>query len=322
MDKKCNYKIIYEGGFLMAKYIVLKRLYIVNVSALQNEFIVGIPAMTQWNGFIDNLSRKLKEFIHIDSFAISYHNFQLQNSIEGYTSIHNSLRASAHCIINRENYSKTDELKENAGLHDDWKSAILVSILLKYKGQNFDEEDLKRKIHNILTTNHICGGNLSEYRSEVPIEFLTDIQGEKVIKNKLMPGYVLVNRINYLNEFVEKNKKCDKLQALLKHLYSIRKLKKIKIKKMNKHMKFKEKQKIKRNIVFNKLRKGWFVPIVVGFKRISERITVTTCRDKEKDHYFVETVTSLGEFIMPNKLEINDFLWEGEYNEGIYLVKN
>ena len=290
----------------MAKYIVLKRLYIVNVSALQNEFIVGIPAMTQWNGFIDNLNRKLKEFIHIDSFAISYHNFQLQNSIEGYTSIHNSLRTSTPCAINRANYGKTEQainkLKMNAGFCDDWKSTMLVSILLKYDGQNFDEEDLKQKIHSILMTNHICGGNLSEYRSKVPIEFMTDVQEEKVIKNKLMPGYVLVNRINYLNEFMKENKECDKLQALLEHLY------------LNYD---EEKEEFSK-----KIKKGWCVPIVVGFKRISEKVDITICRDKGNDHYFAEAVTSLGEFIMPNKLNINDFLWKGEYNEGIYLVKN
>jgi CRISPR-associated protein Csy2 len=72
---------------------------------------------------------------------------------------------------------------------------------------------------------------------------------------------------------------------------------------------------------------GWIVPIAVGFHGISEIAesgTVKNQRDPTIPHRFAESVVTLGQFIMPYRLnDIDEMLWEYEYQEqnNLYLCK-
>ena len=62
------------------------------------------------------------------------------------------------------------------------------------------------------------------------------------------------------------------------------------------------------------------IPIAIGFKALSEVGHVEGQRDLEKDHCFVESVFSLGEFECSKSIEdINAYLWRYKTGEGLYL---
>ena len=70
---------------------------------------------------------------------------------------------------------------------------------------------------------------------------------------------------------------------------------------------------------------GWLVPIAVGFQGISELGIAKNQRDADTPHRFAEAVLTLGEFIMPYRIEsIDQLLWQYhvDLENNLYLCQN
>jgi CRISPR-associated protein Csy2 len=57
--------------------------------------------------------------------------------------------------------------------------------------------------------------------------------------------------------------------------------------------------------------KGWIVPIATGFHGISEPGKAQNQRDPDTPHRFAESVVTLGEFVMPYRIQdLDHMLWK------------
>ena len=131
----------------------------------------------------------------------------------------------------------------------------------------------------------------------------------KPILNKLMLGHVLVERRDLVIESMKQAK--DALDAVLDCL------------KVTHSSSVDENGKViwtsKRNA------QGWLVPIAVGFQGISELGIAKNQRDADTPHRFAEAVLTLGEFIMPYRIEsIDQLLWQYhvDLENNLYLCQN
>ena len=131
----------------------------------------------------------------------------------------------------------------------------------------------------------------------------------KPILNKLMLGHVLVERRDLVIESMKQGK--DALDAVLDCL------------KVTHSSSVDENGKViwtsKRNA------QGWLVPIAVGFQGISELGIAKNQRDADTPHRFAEAVLTLGEFIMPYRIEsIDQLLWQYhvDLENNLYLCQN
>lgn len=70
---------------------------------------------------------------------------------------------------------------------------------------------------------------------------------------------------------------------------------------------------------------GWIVPIAVGFKGISPLRKAINQRDQNTEHRFAESVVTLGEFVMPFRIEsLDQMLWRYDIDQAndLYLCIN
>jgi CRISPR-associated protein Csy2 len=69
--------------------------------------------------------------------------------------------------------------------------------------------------------------------------------------------------------------------------------------------------------------KGWIVPIATGFQGISELGQAIQQRDIDTPHRFAESVVTLGEFIMPYRInKLDNMLWHyAEVKNDLYLCQ-
>ncbi len=67
--------------------------------------------------------------------------------------------------------------------------------------------------------------------------------------------------------------------------------------------------------------KGWIVPIATGFHGITDlKDKVEGQRDTTTQHRFAESAVTLGEFIMPYRLEeLDELLWQYHIENDLYL---
>ena len=77
------------------------------------------------------------------------------------------------------------------------------------------------------------------------------------------------------------------------------------------------------NWISKRKAKGWLVPIATGFQGISEAEIAIQQRDVDTTHRFAESVVTLGEFIMPYRIEkLDNILWQyAEVESDLYLCQ-
>ncbi len=70
--------------------------------------------------------------------------------------------------------------------------------------------------------------------------------------------------------------------------------------------------------------KGWLVPVATGFHGITDLGQAKNQRDPTTPHRFAESLVTLGEFIMPYRIEnLDTMLWEyfTDLERNLYICK-
>ena len=70
--------------------------------------------------------------------------------------------------------------------------------------------------------------------------------------------------------------------------------------------------------------KGWIVPIATGFHGISDLGKAENQRDPDTRHRFAESIVTLGEFIMPYRIDnLDNMLWhtQADLENNLYLCQ-
>lgn len=307
------------------RLITLPRIKIHNANALSSPFTIGFPAMTAWLGFVHALERKLKargfNELFLSSVAVVSHEFNLQT--------HKGPGDYVHSIVGTGNPLNHDGTR--SAFIEEARCHLCVSLVIEYEGneKEIDMPDFMGSLQNIIQSMKIAGGDVLSLSP--PLSHLIDkdsSQDRDEFLKGLMPGYVLIERRELMLEAMKEGE--DALDAMLGFLTLDHRSEQIERKKTEegnaKENKAKEEKENENGVIWQSQRKvpGWIVPIATGFQGISALGEAKNQRDPDTPHRFAESIVTLGEFVMVNKIEqLDDMLWLyfSDLENNLYLCQ-
>jgi CRISPR-associated protein Csy2 len=202
---------------MMSKYILINRIQVQNANAIAG-FTWGFPAITHFLGFAHNLSRKLskkEDFkdIELSGCAVISHTHQVHTYNGKYDKQFTQTR--------NPSYQDKEESKYKVGtppIIEEGKMNMTVSLLIEYNGYIGNREDeFLNWIKNICCLQRLAGGTILKIKK---IQLFTiDKQNINTLKRFLLPGFVLMDKSEYLEKHYyrlqEKNKEAELFDAWL-----------------------------------------------------------------------------------------------------------
>jgi CRISPR-associated protein Csy2 len=176
---------------------------------------------------------------------------------------------------------------------------LLVTLLVGIDGLKEEQRpDFEELVRQELPVMRFAGGHIIPDKNQLRRvrTYTLDDEDESDatkyrLRSMLMPGYALVGR----DVLMEREEGKDALDTMLQ------------------------------SIMIKKDHDGWNVPMIIGYKALSDNIKVKGQRDYDKEHYFVEPVCSIGEFVIPYRFtDLEDMMWRYKYipEEGLYICEN
>lgn len=202
----------------MSQYIVINRLKIQNANAIAG-FTWGFPAITNFLGFVQNLSRKLadtKDYqdITLTGCAVIAHEHQA----------HTFGRYERRFIQSRNPpYLKKDVDKVVTGkapsVIEEGKMNMTVSLLIGCKGNIGNrEEGFLNWLQKACLVQRMAGGTILDI-ANIQLHKVENTGDVKNITRKLLPGFVLLDRSRYLEshyqDLIKDNPNAELLDAWL-----------------------------------------------------------------------------------------------------------
>ena len=290
----------------MRQFLLIPHLKLHNANAMSSPYTIGFPAMTAWLGAVHALQRKLHSKgceVSLTKVGVSCHEFNLQ-TYKGQGDF-------VHSIIGTAN--PLDKDGSRPAFIEEARCHLEVSLLIECQNIDPDEkEQFLEDVQQLICSMKFASGDVLAVKKCQILQFDEDADQDRELKpilNKLMLGHVLVERRDLVIESMKQGK--DALDAVLDYL------------KVTHSSSVDENGKViwtsKRNA------QGWLVPIAVGFQGISELGIAKNQRDADTPHRFAEAVLTLGEFIMPYRIEsIDQLLWQYhiDLENNLYLCQN
>ena len=290
----------------MRQFLLIPHLKLHNANAMSSPYTIGFPAMTAWLGAVHALQRKLHSKgceVSLTKVGVSCHEFNLQ-TYKGQGDF-------VHSIIGTAN--PLDKDGSRPAFIEEARSHLEVSLLIECQNIDPDEkEQFLEDVQQLICSMKFASGDVLAVKKCQILQFDEDADQDRELKpilNKLMLGHVLVERRDLVIESMKQGK--DALDAVLDYL------------KVTHSSSVDENGKViwtsKRNA------QDWLVPIAVGFQGISELGIAKNQRDADTPHRFAEAVLTLGEFIMPYRIEsIDQLLWQYhvDLENNLYLCQN
>ena len=290
----------------MRHFLLIPHLKLHNANAMSSPYTIGFPAMTAWLGAVHALQRKLQTKdcdVALTKVAASCHEFNLQ-TYKGQGDF-------VHSIIGTAN--PLDKDGSRPAFIEEARCHLEVSLLIEIENLGFKKrEQLLKIVPDLVSSMKFASGDVLSVQKCQIIDFDEDESHDKELRpilNKLMLGHVLIERRDLVVESMNQGR--DALDAVLDYL------------KVTHSSAVDENGKV----TWNSKRQthGWLVPIAIGFQGISELGQAKNQRDANTPHRFAESVLTLGEFVMPYRIEhIDQLLWQYhvDLENNLYLCKN
>lgn len=287
-------------------FLLIPNLRIHNANALSSPYTIGFPAMTAWMGAMHALQRHLQEQnfedIEFKSIAIVCHDFDLQT--------HKGENDYVHSIIGTGN--PLDKSGNRPSFIEEARIHLTVSLLIEIDDLGFvDFDELQETVDTCLQGKmKLAGGDILtvDWASSSQLQTVENNLEERQLLKRLMPGHCLLERRDLMEQSMSEGQ--DGIDALLDYL------------KVTHAGKKDDKEKV--TWESSRKTKGWIVPIATGFHGISELGQAVQQRDAETPHRFAESIITLGEFVMPYRLdELDQILWHYQVDaeNNLYLCR-
>ena len=292
---------------------IIKNMHIEGANAIAG-FTYGFPAITQFLGFVHALSRKveLQHRISFDGCAVMCH----QHQVHAYRG---SDWDDYGFSLTRNPLAKDGK---TAPIVEEGKMNLCVSLLIECKGfsgGNSDQEQLISDAIKTLALSQRCaGGRITDIETCQFKPMPNDASDCRKLLRPLLPGFILCDRSDYLQQHNESNDQNMIMNWLdfsaLRYRYETL---------TESNSPDVEQGQWER---VNKPQSGYLVPLMIGYKQISEVFAageVANVRDNTTPFAFTEAVYSIGEWIgSPSRVEsINQILWRYQYSSPYYLCR-
>ena len=295
----------------MSTYLVLNRIHVEDANCIAG-FTYGFPAITHFLGFGHALSRKLTKSHNqsLKGCAVICHKYQIHHyqidKGNKFKFIQSKNPPSRHNVRNKES---TQPIIEEG------KMNMTVSLIMECPDFSANREskksELKQAIVDLIYQHRLAAGTIFDVEH---IDFFTasdssDFEDKRRInriKNLLLPGFVLLDRSQFLEDYFEEKKRIDGNAKLIDTWLDL------------------PTRKYKLDEGGDKKNKGWLVPIMNGYKAITaicegDKKPKNT-RDANTPFCFVEATHTIGEWQGCHRIKsINDILWDYHYEKDWYL---
>lgn len=271
---------------------------------------MGFPSPVSFTGFTHALSRKLTSNSLLTGVGIVCHSFSPKTH-----STKSGIRFSISKNPVEYLYKDSITKGKTASIIEEGKVDFTVSLVIAIEG---DIPDITETINNVQQM-RIAGGSIQPFAGEQKARIMhlsrykeSDDDLFLSLRRELIPGFALVDRTELLKKHLEEMKSVKANTTLLDALLDRSAVKHVRVGS-------EELARVQR--------KGWIVPISVGYLGISELYEnekVSNTRDTTTPFRFVESAYTLGEWINPLKLRsLDEFLWFNNSNaeKGYYLVE-
>ncbi|ENV66342.1 CRISPR-associated protein (Cas_Csy2) family protein [Acinetobacter junii] len=290
----------------MRYFLLIPHLKLHNANAMSSPYTIGFPAMTAWLGAVHALQRKLQAKaldVALTKVAVSCHEFNLQ-TYKGQGDF-------VHSIIGTAN--PLDKDGSRPAFIEEARCHLEVSLLIEIENLSIKKrEQLLEMVTDLVGSMKFASGDVLAVKKCQVIDFDEDESQDKELRpilNKLMLGHVLIERRDLIIESMNQGK--DALDSVLDYL------------KVTHSSTIDEYDKV--TWTSKRKAEGWLIPIAVGFQGISELGRAKNQRDANTPHRFAESVLTLGEFVMPYRIEhIDQLLWQYhvDLENNLYLCQN
>ena len=375
-----------QGKKIMSQYILINKIKVQDANTIAG-FTWGFPAITHFLGFTHNLARKLAcndafNDITIKGCAVISHKHHVK-TYKNYGEYEFTQSRNPPYLASHDKAGTPPVIEEG-------KMNMTVSLLINFDGNIGNrKESFIQWLEKTCYLHRLAGGTILNIE-EIEIFNLNNETRKQLIilKRRLLPGFILRDRSDYLQEHYlsqkNKNSNVELLDAWL-DFSALKQKARPKSNMITKHLKecVKEQpeneplrllldswnkyleQPFQEDNIPNDLRHhfenteyqftkpllqqwqeycqptnktdadweylskpktGYLVPIMVGYKAISDvyqNSEVKNTRDNETDVCFVESVHSIGEWKSAHRIrEVKDLekcLWDYHYKENWYL---
>ncbi|MFH7587344.1 type I-F CRISPR-associated protein Csy2 [Oceanimonas smirnovii] len=315
----------------MSQYLVLSCVKIQNANSIAG-FTWGFPAITQFLGFTHALNRKLS-----DSYGGDY-----PCELTGCMVIANKADNKVYKpkgfadveFLQSKNPPVLAKHKSNTPpIIEEGKVNLTVSLVLeldKPLSLTLDKiNKLEHYIESLCRSMRIAGGSVLDIAKVKLLSASTEEQDNvmlKKIQRLCMPGFVLKDQSDYLAQRVESiftSVSEERPQPILSAWLDFSALKSVAEPKL-KEQQTEPDEQTDASWDYEK-RKGYLVPIMVGYKAISDIYDagqVECTRDPNIPSRFVEAIHSIGEWLSMHRVHrIEEFIWRYYQHDEWYLCQ-
>jgi CRISPR-associated protein Csy2 len=198
----------------MSQYLLIERIKVQNANAASG-FTWGFPAITHFLGFSHNLNRKLKSNgelndLALDGCMVVAHEQHIHTYKDGSTTRFSQYKTAQYLGLKFD----SGILKDPA-INEEAKMNMTVSLLIPVEGYLGGLQDtLKEFIKNACQIQRLAGGTVLSVVS-VDIIDLANEEQLKSVKRKLLPGFVLRDRSDFLAQHFSNLKEINLKAELL-----------------------------------------------------------------------------------------------------------
>jgi CRISPR-associated protein Csy2 len=307
--------------------LVIPRIRVQNANALSGPLTHGFPAMTAFLGLMWALERKVREAgldLKFKATAVVAHDHEEQITTSGYVS---TLRLTRN-PLNRD--GSTAAIVEEGRIHLDISLVFAVQSTALRSDDSMDNTAayaLASQVRDILAQMRIAGGTVipssAPLRKQRPfmVSMVDDDSRQELfnqIKLRLLPGFVLVDRTDLLEQRHQTQQALAPQTSKLEAWLSLSRI----------NWTSETDDSGKTRWLNDREGLGWIVPIPVGYGALSELQapgSVAHSRDGHTPFRFVESLYSVGEWLSPHRLHsVEQLLWYADAKsvEGSYRCRN
>lgn len=302
----------------MSQYLLLKKIDVQNANTIAG-LTYGFPAITNFLGFAHALSRKLST--------------ELPISLGGVTVVSHKHDVHARQPKGWGDYvfaltrNPLTQKGDTAPINEEGRMFMQVSLLIEMNGivagDKLTTQSLMNKVTHWVPTMRLAGGqilNVEHY------ELLNSEDEQRNALRRLMPGFVLIDRHEYLKEHFVALQKINEDYSLMDAWCDFAALK-YSAKPLNEDVPLEDDEK-KQKATWEyqpKPHSGYLVPISTGYCAISKKFEageVANVRDATVPVVFAETAYSVGEWMSIHRIQnVHQGIWRYQADHPWYIAK-
>lgn len=302
----------------MKHYLLLKKMDVQNVNAIAG-LTYGFPAITNFLGFAHALSRKLSTQMAVSLGGVAV--------ISHKNAVHARQPKGWGDYVFALTRNPLTPQGNTAPINEEGRMSMQISLLIELEGVTAGDRDtaerLITELRGVVPTMRLAGGQITQVQA---YDLLTSEQQQIQALRRLMPGFVLIDRRNYLAEHFAELQKTKPEATLMDAWCDFAMLSYRATPQDREEMSPEGESKIKANWEYQpKPNAGYLVPIASGYCAISDCYPpgkVANVRDESVPVVFAETAYTVGEWLSVHRLQdIQQGIWNYHYDSPWYLTK-